>query len=192
MYSKLENQVIEKSLHANRKKLEEFNQANDFTQEERILIQEGFKETTGHDMPSNCTKCYPKSIKILRNWFKLYDRRVIEPVKKPLKKIKDTVLVEVNIEPLLEDIAKRQASPVQEITGVRVEDLVQVVEEAIDEMPEESTASKIFTGKIDAEPKENFKPKTVKDYKEALKHMGVKLPHNATKPQLKALWDENN
>lgn len=181
-YSPLKNQALEKKLHENREAIEKHNQTNDFTPEERVLISEGFKEITGHEMPSNCTKCYPQQIKILRNWFNLYDHRVIEPVKKPLKKV--MVLKKELNEDITGESAFEEKLPVYEVVGV--EDL----SITLTEDPEVKFVT--ISEKREELKKDNFKPKTVKDYKEALKHMGVKIPHNATKPQLKALWDENN
>lgn len=177
-YSPLKNQALEKKLHENREAIEKHNQTNDFTPEERVLISEGFKEITGHEMPSNCTKCYPQQIKILRNWFNLYDHRVIEPVKKPLVGIvfgkEHEELTEEAKQKMLEAMHKSPIVPVVDSSDV------EVIKISNPEVSPEDHVQKLFN------------PKTVKDYKEALKHMGVKIPHNATKPQLKALWDENN
>ena len=44
---------------------------------------------------------------------------------------------------------------------------------------------------IDDIKKTAFNPSTVKEYKEALKHIGVSIPHNAVKRQLIELWEQN-
>ena len=41
-------------------------------------------------------------------------------------------------------------------------------------------------------PLEHFKPKTVKEYKDALKHEGIKIPRGATKAELRKLWQNVN
>ena len=67
-----------------REKIERTQDHSQYTKEEMALMEASYHEITGHIAPSNCQQCLIL-FTILRNWFKKYDQRTIEPIKKPLK-----------------------------------------------------------------------------------------------------------
>ena len=71
-----------------RKKIERSKDKNNYTEKELYTMTSAYKEIAG-TFPPTCASC-DILFTILRNWFKSYDTRVTEPVKKVLKPIKKT------------------------------------------------------------------------------------------------------
>ena len=101
-----------------REKIERSKDKNNYTDAEMSLMTSAYKEITG-TFPPTCANC-DILFTILRNWFKSYDVRVVEPVKKVLKPIKKAPKKKAKVEPTQEPKPTAKADPSMKVAQLRI------------------------------------------------------------------------
>jgi hypothetical protein len=101
-----------------REKIERSKDKNNYTEAEMSLMTSAYKEITG-TFPPVCANC-DILFTILRNWFKSYDVRVVEPVKKVLKPIKKAPKKKAKVEPKPEPKPTVKADASMKVAQLRI------------------------------------------------------------------------
>lgn len=109
---------LAKDLLKIREKIERSKDKNNYTEQELFVMNNAYKEITG-TFPPVCANC-DILFTILRNWFKSYDVRVVEPVKKVLKPIKKAPKKKAKVEPTQEPKPTVKADASMKVAQLRI------------------------------------------------------------------------